>query len=449
MSEQQSALTRWLASIKKFFNMPTNPSDSGTKSIALNNYWQSAMNIMNNWLKKTWVDFSVLRALARHDALVRICITTIKKSISQSDYVIKKKLRCPENLDLEEQIDDVYNLFDRMNDNEENMRVMLDRIIDDILTLDAWAIEVIWSFDWTKILSLSSIDGATIRPVYNQYWELDEDFAYRQFINWTEVAKFWKKEMVYIMQNPQNDVNYFGYWMSPIESILLQVQASLEADLYNIKAFTKNNIPAWLLDLWPMSNTEAMDFIATWNATVLWNNETMKFVWWSDIAKKYTPFNSSNRDMQFAEYIDWLSRVKLAAFGLTGLDANILQDVNYSTSESQMRISSSKWVMSVKNLIEENITSKIIRRMGENYKWLEFKFRPAVDLKDLKTQAEIDTLNIESWIYNPSFVRERDWIKLPEWDFDEQLQVDLENVINELNNKDKKDEKKPKTEPTK
>jgi hypothetical protein len=50
----------------------------------------------------------------------------------------------------------------------------------------------------------------------------------------------------------------------------------------------------------------------------------MKFIWGD--STKYTAFKQNNKDMQYAEYLDWLSRIKLAAFGLTPIDANIAED---------------------------------------------------------------------------------------------------------------------------
>lgn len=163
-----------------------------------------------------------------------------------------------------------------------------------------------------------------------------------QFINTKPVAQFKQNELVYMMANPQNDIALFGYGLSPIESIILQVQASLEADLYNIKHFSKDNIPPGMIDLGAISNEDAEEFIAIWNATVVGNTHGMKFVWGGSDSKKYTPFNTSNKDMQYTEYIDWLSRIKLATYGLSGIDANIFQDVNRATAEVQAQISNSR-----------------------------------------------------------------------------------------------------------
>jgi phage portal protein BeeE len=159
------------------------------------------------------------------------------------------------------------------------MRILLDRVLEDLLVLDAGAIEKVWTLDGEKLVALNSVDAATIRPIYNEFGEMGNP-AYVQVVEGgQEKVYFERKEMVYMMANPQNDIELFGYGMSPIESIMLQVQAALQADMYNIKNFTKDNIPPGMLDLGDISEEEASNFIALWNATVIGNTQAMKFVW--------------------------------------------------------------------------------------------------------------------------------------------------------------------------
>lgn len=181
--------------------------------------------------------------MAKHDAVVRVCINVIKKSISQSKWHIAVHKNAPKGKNgYKKEQQAIIELLEFTDMNGENMRIMLDRVMEDLLVLDAGVIEKVYSLDGTKILGLNAVDGATVRPVFNEWGELGTP-AYKQFIQSKEVATFTKEELVYMMANPQNDVNLFGYGMSPIESILMQVQASLEADMYNIKHFSKDNVP--------------------------------------------------------------------------------------------------------------------------------------------------------------------------------------------------------------
>lgn len=66
--------------------------------------------------------------------------------------------------------------------------------------------------------------------------------------------------------------------------------------------------------------------------------------------------------------------------------------------------------------------------MWPNYKFLEFEFEEPENIKDRKTQAEVDQLNILSWIYKPWYVQMRD--KLPSMeDFNEEDDEKLEQAI--------------------
>ena len=387
-----------------------------TNSVSLNMIrggFSSQTQVAQYGLKKpTRVTFKVLRQIAQRDAICRIAIQVIKKAISTCDWDIHVKRYAPWDIkkDYEDARMEVFELFDNLNTNGESLRNILDRTIEDLLVCDCGVIEKIRSFDWKKIVALNSCDWTTFRPVFNAYWEMGSP-AYYQLLNEAKVAEFEKEDIIYMMQNPSNDVDTFGYGMSAIESIMLQVQAALEADMFNIKKFSKDNTPPGILDLGDMTQDQAEEFIATWNATVIGNPHSMKFVWGSSQEKKFIPFQGTNKDMQYVEYINWLSKLKLAAFWLSSIDANILQDVNRGTGEVMAEISASRWVNSVKKLIEEYFTRNIIREMdtdNEKYKWLEFKFQVITALDWKLKQAQTDSLYIEMWAITADEIRSRD-----------------------------------------
>ena len=117
----------------------------------------------------------------------------------------------------------------------------------------------------------------------------------------------------------------------------------------------------------------------------------MKFVRGSDQQKKFIPFQTNNKDMQYVEYINWLSKIKLATYGLSSIDANILQDTNRSTADVMAEISSSRGVSSAKKLIEEYFTRSIIREMDKNndkFQHLEFRFQTVTSLDAKLKQAQ-------------------------------------------------------------
>lgn len=409
MSEKQSL---WKKISKSLSNFAGFFKGAWFKATALNYQWRwlgavSGASMEKNWLiKPGQISHIILRQLAKHDPVVRICVQVIKKNISQSQWHIAVHKNAPKwKNGYNKQKQEITEFFEFADMNGENLRVMLDRVMEDLLVLDAGAIELVRSLDGKKIIGFNSVDGETIRPLYTDRGELGE-IAYKQFVGGKETASFKEWELVYMMANPQNDVNLFWYGMSNIESILMQVQASLEADMYNIKHFSKDNIPPGLLNLGAMDDDQAADFVALWNATVMANPHGMKFVWGQGNNIGYTPFNTSNKDMQYSEYIDWLTRIKLAAYGLTGIDANIFHDTNRANSQVQAQISNSRWVASYRHLIEEYFTSKIIRQFGEEYKWLEFKFDEFNGFENRKKLAEIHAIYVGAGVLSANEVRE-------------------------------------------
>jgi len=353
--------------------------------------------------KPSKVSFEQLKLIAASDTIIRICINVIKKTVSQAEWnIIPKKQNI--NDYSKEHIEKATTFFELVNTQGENLRTLLDMAVEDILTIDAGVIEKVFNADG-ELTELNAVDGSTIRPVINKYGDLG---GYVQMINRKVVAKFAPNEIIYIMQNPQNDVKSYGYGKSPIEEILMTVQASLNADVYNAQIFSKDNIPPGLLDLGNMSGDEAQNFIALWNATVVTNTQKLKFIWGSDNPKKFTSFNQTNKDMQYMDYIDWLSRLKLATYGLTSQDANITQDVNRATAQVQAALTNARGVSNMLTLIEEYINREIMIPQG--FIDVVFKFKRDTDMTSKKTQAEIDKIYIETGVVLPSDVAKREGI---------------------------------------
>lgn len=355
----------------------------------------------NNGLQKTSVgiDFTTLRRIAQYDSIVSVAIGVIKKEVSQSPWSIVRRPSA-NKMDPGEQ-KAAYELFDYTNADGENFRMLLDRTVDDLLTLDAGVIELERNYK-DEIVLLNSVDGATIQPNMNKYGEFGET-AYFQVVDNKVVAEFTADDLIYIMANPQNDIRKYGYGMSPIEKIILTINASLNADLHNANLFSTDNVPPGILSLGNVNENEAEGIKQMWDAQTIGNTAQLRFLYGTEL--EFINFKASNKDMQYQEYLDWLTRIKLAAFGLSGIDANILQDVNRSTAQAQARISQSRGVRSTKHLIEEAINTKIINAAG--FTTVDFQFEKLTDIEERKAQADIYKIYVDSGIMQTNEVREQ------------------------------------------
>lgn len=347
-----------------------------------NGYTMSSKSPLGIQKSAGGVDFRTLRRIASLEPIVANSINIIKKGVSQAPWKIKKHPLAKE-MDMNE-YKRAYDFFTYINPDGENLRILLDRTIEDLLSLDAGVWEVLKNFKG-EVIGLNSVDGATIRFRVDEY---GQGMSYVQVVNGKQAAEFSKEDLIYIMANPQNDVDKYPYGQSPIERILLVVQSSLNAEHSNANMFSSDNVPAGILNLGKMFEHEAEAAIAMWNAQVVGNTHSLKFMFGPDKID-FLDFKRSNRDMQYIEYLDRLTRIILATFGLSAMDLNIVQDINRSTAGAQTD-KTNKGVQSVKHLVQETINTKLFTLMG--FETIIFEFDTVLTPEERLTQAKVDEI---------------------------------------------------------
>lgn len=133
-------------------------------------------------------------------------------------------------------------------------------IVPDVLTIDAGCIEkrrVQYPIDQrysgrtlpsgtNKIIGLSWVDGATIRPCLDEYGRprdiLDPPgFAYEQWIQNDKVpdAEFRRCDLLRIMENPQTDITWRGYGFSRVETLVLTCMLDAMSDKADMEEYQR------------------------------------------------------------------------------------------------------------------------------------------------------------------------------------------------------------------
>lgn len=413
--------------MKNVFVKAAKPEPLPPKSVAWSNNFRGVANPQLGIPKEnSGVSFLTLRRISYIDPIVRNCINIIKKEVSQSPWKIIKD-------PLATKLDDgefkaAHEFFRYLNIDGENMRMLLDRTVEDLLALDAGVWELIPNSKG-EIVALNSVDAASIRFKINNK---GEQLSYVQVIDGRNVADFESNELIYMMMNPQNNVQRYPYGMSPIEGILLAIQSSLNADLHNANMFAADNVPSGILNLGNIHEHEAEAIKALWDSQVIGNTQGLKFMFGPEKVD-FLDFKRSNKDMQYIQYLDRITRIILASFGLSSIDLNIIQDTNRSTSIAQQKLSNSRGVMTVRHIIEETINTRLFRAMG--FKTISFEFDKMVDLAERKMQAEIDKIYVSDiGALSINEIRERDGFDL------------LDDESNELNAIEEEDEMTQKVE---
>lgn len=357
------------------------------------------------------ISYDTLRRSALSVHIVRICINVLKEKITKTKWIVQPvdPLKRKSKGKPDERINEVVSLFNHPNSNDETFRTLLDKILEDLLVLDAVAIEKT-RFPTGELAELHFVDAATIRPVFDEYGNQDvmipldtkregeEDLpvSYLQVLNNSQyggpesgdiVAAWPKKDFIYFHMHPQGSMEGFGYGLSPIEGILSVVANILNADNYNSTYFEEGSFPPILLHFTGNSTARDLNALREYLYQELTGNFHRPAVTTGATKPEVIDLKAdSNRDMQFMEYQDWLARLCAAAFGLAAQDIGITDKMNRATSEVQADLSDSKGYSSILELLKEVFNQQII---WKDFGYLDLEFDWVNDDTMKKDEASV------------------------------------------------------------
>jgi phage portal protein BeeE len=346
--------------------------------------------------KPTPITVETLRLMSNRAEWVRAIIKTRKNQIGKVPWAIVPKDKDDKSASTEKLIERLTKMFKRpqmygSRPTSMSWRHFIGMLLEDVLVLDAGCIEK----ERTRggsICALYPVDGATIRPNIDEKGGYYDD-AYVQVVDGVVTARFGMEELVYIADNPQTDVRFAGYGLSPLENLVITVTAELYASKFNASYFEKGAVPEGLLNLGEDVPPEDVDAFRLY-----WMNEVMGKPWAIPILAgkgvEWVQWRDNNRDMQFMEYQTWLLKKACAVYQISPQEVGLIEDVNRSTADSQEGTNESKSIEPILSLLKDAIDVEIIGEHGEGVgDWVEFewesegasaeevnaKFQPAVE----------------------------------------------------------------------
>ncbi|MBE0335106.1 phage portal protein [Paenibacillus sp. 23TSA30-6] len=215
---------------------------------------------------------------------------------------------------------------------KDNFNSFLRKITRDTLTLDAMA----WENVFTRagnITDLFAVDAATIELLPNAptseiflpapYMPVTaqgylEPIAYVQRVDGRITAEYTRHELSYGIRNPRTDVEYSDFGMSELETLVEIVTGIMNGVRYNTTYFSYNSLPQGVLEVIGKYEEEDIEaFTRHWKtltdgAQGKWAVPVMGMEEGSGF--KFTPFKSSNQDMQFNEFLEFLFNLAAAVY---------------------------------------------------------------------------------------------------------------------------------------
>ncbi len=409
-------------SIERFFKKQT--SAAASRSLVFENDKQRNLGVLRKGLiKPGQVSFEVLRRAVNAVPVARICVNTLKEKISKTKWIIKSKDPLAD-VD-EKQVEELTELLTNPNEND-SMRSFLDKILEDLLVLDAVFIEKTRYPDG-KLARLYQVDASTIRPVFDEYGNQDipvplpngetPPTAYLQIFNNSlyggpesgEIVAAWpKKDAIYFNMHPQGTINNYGYGLSPIEGVLSVVSNLLSSDNFNGNYFDEGAFPPIILQLEEQLTERQLEAFREYVYQEIEGNfHRPAIMSGGGKMEVHNLKDLSNRDMQFMEFTTWLSKLLCAAYGLSPEDIGITDTTgSKSVSEVQKDLSESKGYGSILHLLKEIINQHIIWK-DFGYTELEFDW-VAIDSLEPKTAAEIQDMKLKNGTMTLNEAREKD-----------------------------------------
>lgn len=247
---------------------------------------------------------------------------------------------------------------------------LIQSILFDLIPLDRGVIIKLRD-EYGHIVGLLPADGASIRPLINEFGFYDDDKAYVQVTDRGGVPQAYlnKDDVIVLKMHPLTDMRYFGYGLSPMETLFTAALSDIYIDKGQLDFYRKGgSIPEGFLAIEPPTSRDGMishvdqeqiEYLQR-NLQALMTGDYTQFPIFSGGKVTYTDFKGKRRDMQYKELADYMARKICAVLQVSPQDVGITADVNRSSASVQQDLTKSKGLLPLMNTISEAITHGVI-----------------------------------------------------------------------------------------
>ena len=264
----------------------------------------------------------------------------------------------------------VQRLFDNPNRTKESFAHIQQKLVEDILVLDAGCLQKVRAVRGKTpkpLVEMYTIDGATIRPRMLSNG-LPDDPAYVQVVeNEQPQAYFAYEDLIYIRFNPSTDINRLGYGLSPLESLIMDITMDLNLDRRANDEISKDHHPGGLYLGSGVSREDGEDFRMYWEDEIQGRNVMPIFWSTSPDAKPPSYINIRSTDWRASQRIEfyWYLAKKVAAiFDISLIKLGITDDANRANTEGQERLNEDRGLRPLLSCLASYFTTEIVSEAG-------------------------------------------------------------------------------------
>jgi hypothetical protein len=266
----------------------------------------------------------------------------------------------------------------------DSFRAFIKKGVRDILVYDQWCFEKIRDRAGrpSRFIALPS---ETIRPAVSDVEhmepaELRSRVSHVQVYENTVIAEFSSDEIAFCVKNPRSDIRVNGFGFSPIEQIIRLVTAWLFGFEYNTRFFTQGSAIKGLINIkGAIPDRQLRAFRRMWYSMISGVTNAWKTPIINAEDLQWVSMHSSNREMEYGQWMDWLTKLICAIYGADPVEINfIFGNSGQSSSLNQSRPnqeevteSKDKGLRPLLDHIAEHLNHHIIWDINEDF---EFAF---------------------------------------------------------------------------
>ena len=382
--------------------------------------------------KPSSLSYSILYQMSVKNSVVGAVINTRVNQVStftkparfsEDGVGFKIRLRDPQETPSAEQ-KEVMNSIELFLENcgfnddsdRDDFDTFIRKIVRDSLTYDQLCFEVIPDRKG-RPAEVVAVDAATIRAASENYqadqsWsnftpKKNEEVKWVQVVDGTVVSWFTAKELAFGVRNPRTNINLQPYGFSELEQLIQQITSHLYAEEYNSKFFSQGGTTKGIINIKSdpngIGNKEQLEsFKRQWRAQV----NGMSGAWKTPVLQvpdgiEYVNVSQSNREMEFANWMNYLINIVCAIYQIDPAEVNFPNNggaspqgsVFESSQESKLKNSKDKGLKPLLRFIESVINKFIISKFSQDY---VFVFT-GLDEKSEEEKAELDSKQVKTW----------------------------------------------------
>ncbi len=313
------------------------------------------------------VSFAELRGLAESHDITRLAIETRKDQLERLDWTIKSNTVRRADGDARERAAKLASFW-RRPDGERPFASWLRELIEDLLVLDAPALEMRRNRGG-DIIGLDVVDGATIKVLFDETGRRPKPPApaFEQVIHGRPWKLLTADELLYLPRNPRP---HKAYGFGPVEQIVMTVNIALRRQTMQLQHFTEGNVPPGLLNAPEGWNVEQIGQFQEWfDSALAGNTGARSRLVWGPSGATYQAFKEPPYKDEFDE---WLARIICYAFSLPS--TAFTRQVNRATAETAQAAALAEGLAPLMGWVKRLADHVIQDRMGQadlEFAWVD------------------------------------------------------------------------------